>query len=354
MGQGYTAFGAAAPPFPAFRPAFPWIGGDLQTVKNTLHWTAPHFVPERQTRLALPLNDGSGDALLGLLDRPPADTGLPLLILIHGLTGCEASRNIMTSASHFVSTGFPVLRLNLRGAGPSLGSCTQHYHAGRTEDLAAVLAALPDDLKAQGVVMAGVSLGGNVLLKFAAEDFQGHRVDAIASVCAPIDLQAAQQRIMAPRNAMYHRYLIRRMKADALTGASDKSAMARTLVGVHSVFDFDDRVIAPQNGFDGALDYYAKCSAGRTLDDIGVPALLIHAGTDPWIPAAMYATRTWSQDGTKTCLIAGDGGHVGFHGAGAATPWYNRCIAEYFLAVRGKTSGVGLDTHQGAAPCAGR
>ena len=330
MSSGYTLLGAASHTFPAFKAAFPWYGGDLQTIKNNLVWGAPNFPPERQTRVALPVNDGSGDVLLGLLDRPAQPTHLPLLILIHGLTGCEGSRNIMMSAAHFVSQGFTVLRLNLRGAGPSLGHCTEHYHAGRSEDIAAALTALPAELKSQGIVMAGVSLGGNALLKLAGEDFHGHGVLAVASVCAPIDLEAGQRRIMAGRNALYHRYLIRRMKADALTGAHDKTAMAEVLKDVETVFDFDDRVVAPQNGFDGALDYYAQCSAQNVLDEIKVPALLIHAATDPWIPLEMYTDRTWNDSGPISVAIADDGGHVGFHSAATSAPWHNVCIASFF------------------------
>jgi predicted alpha/beta-fold hydrolase len=338
--QGYSVLGRAPPLFPAFRVAFPWFGGDLQTIKNNLSWTEPPFAPERQTRLHLPLHDGTGDTLLGLLDRPPQDTGLPLLILIHGLTGCEGSRNIMTSAAYFVACGFPVLRLNLRGAGPSLGLCAEHYHAGRTDDLGAALAAIEGNEKRHGIVMAGVSLGGNALLKFAGEDFHGHDVLAVASACAPIDLKRAQQRIMSRRNALYHRYLITRMKADALTGATDKMAMRKTLADVHNVFDFDDRVVAPQNGFDGALDYYAKCSAQSVLKAIRVPALLIHARTDPWIPVEMYTERSWREDQQVSAVISRDGGHVGFHAVNSAAPWHNLCMAEFFLNAVHRASGI--------------
>ena len=338
MSLGYTLLGSASHTFPPFKAAFPWLGGDLQTIKNNLVWQVPDFPGERQTRVRLPMKDGSGDVLLGLLDRPAEATGLPLLILIHGLTGCEGSRNIMTSAAYFLSQGFTVLRLNLRGAGPSLSQCAEHYHAGRSEDLAAALSAIPDDLKKNGIALAGVSLGGNALLKFAGESFHGHGVIAVASVCAPIDLQAGQKRIMAKRNALYHRYLIRRMKADALSAARDKTAMVEVLKDVRTVFDFDDRVVAPQNGFDGALDYYAKCSAQNVLSDIKVPALLIHAATDPWIPVEMYTGRQWQTSGPVSVAITDDGGHVGFHSATTATTWHNVGIASFFKTLAGVSS----------------
>lgn len=329
--SGYTLYGRSLPPFPAFNAALPWVGGDLQTIKNNLVWRAPAFAPNRQSRLTLPMADGTGDALHAVLDEPESDGALPLLVLIHGLTGSEDSRNIMVSAAHFVGIGFPVLRLNMRGAGPSLGLSKEHYHAGRSQDIAAALEALPGRLAANGVVMVGISLGGNALLKFAAEHPTHTDVLACASVCTPIDLKAAQQRIMAPRNAVYHRHLLGHMKAGALAHATDKAAMTQTLERVTSVYAYDDLIVAPQNGFAGAKDYYAQSSAAPLLDKVEIPTLLIHARTDPWIPTHMYTDREWPGDGPLTLVISDDGGHVGFHGRNSPIPWHNLCVGQFFL-----------------------
>lgn len=332
MSRGYSVFGRPAPAFPVFTSTLPWYGGDLQTIRNNLMWHEPLFPRHLQTRLTLPMNDGTGDCLTGLLDVPEQQTRLPLLILIHGLTGCEGSRNIMTSAAHFVADGFPVVRLNLRGAGPSLGRCQQHYHAGRSEDLAAALDGIPEEHTRNGIVLMGVSLGGNTVLKFAGERFHGRKVIAVASVCAPIDLKMAQLRIMAPRNLIYHRYLINRMKADALTAAPEeqKQRLAKTLAEVATVYDYDDRIVATDNGFDDAEDYYRKCSAKAFLTSIPCPTLLVHAATDPWIPVAMYLEQDWSADSNRTLVISDDGGHVGFHLQGHGAPWHNLAVSTFF------------------------
>lgn len=329
--SGYTLYGRSLRAFPTFRAGLPWVGGDLQTIKNTLAWRAPVFPRERQTRLSLSLNDGTDDTLLGVLDEPRHKSRLPLLILIHGLTGSEDSRNIMSSAAHLLELGFSVLRLNLRGAGPSEGLSQEHYHAGRSQDLDAALASLPGELTPNGIVMAGVSLGGNALLKFAAENPVRTDVLAYASVCAPIDLKAAQQRIMAPRNAIYHRHLLKHMKAGASANAKGKSGIAATLQKVTSVYDYDDLIVAPQNGFAGAEDYYAQSSAAPLLDKINTPTLLIHAKTDPWIPTSMYTDRIWLGDGPLSLIISDDGGHVGFHGRNNSVPWHNLCVGQFFL-----------------------
>ena len=134
--------GPARLPFPPFRPRFPWIGGDLQTVRNTLTWPGASLGPT--SRLMLPLADG--DQLWAALNLPETATAKPTVIVIHGLTGDEDSRNIQTSAAYHLARGFPVIRLNLRGAGPSLGTSRSHYHAGRSQDLREALATLPPEV----------------------------------------------------------------------------------------------------------------------------------------------------------------------------------------------------------------
>ena len=317
--------GRDAGPFPPFTPRFPWIGGDLQTVRNTLAWTAPDLGDA--TRLKLPVSDG--DELWALLNRPVIDTGKPLIILVHGLTGAENSANIMTSAAWHRGRGYPVLRLNLRGAGPSLATSLGHYHAGRSADLRDALAALPAPLRERGLLIAGTSLGGNVVLKFLAERDGCGDVIAGASISAPIDLKAAQMRLMVARNAIYQRHLLRQMTADAARGAQ-RALLAANAGRIRTIYDFDDLVVAPGNGFTGAEDYYRRCSALPVLDRIAVPTLLVHARNDPWVPSAIYLGRAWPVDRPLTLLMPADGGHVGFHGAGDPTPWHDRAIAAFF------------------------
>ena len=98
--------------------------------------------------------DGTGACLSGMLEQPVKPLpDAPLLVIIHGLTGCEDSYLVRDGARHFVAAGLSVLRLNLRGAGRTRGDCTQSYHAGRTGDLDAVLAQLREAGRADHFVL---------------------------------------------------------------------------------------------------------------------------------------------------------------------------------------------------------
>jgi predicted alpha/beta-fold hydrolase len=320
-----------------WKPRAPWWGADLQTLRNVLVGPRIDLSPWPAQRLLLAMRDGSGDRLAAALHRPARATR-PAVLLIHGLGGCEDSVYMQASAAHHLARGHPVVRLSLRGAGPSRATCRLQYHAGRTRDIAEAIAALPPDLVRGGLFAVGYSLGGNALLKLLGEGGAGEvphpPILAAASVSAPIDLRRAAHRFLHPRNRLYQRWMLARLKREASApGAAISPAERAAVRRARSVVAFDEHFVAPRNGFAGAEDYYARCSAGPLLDAIRTPTLLIHAADDPWIPADSYRARDWRRNPALTLAMTAGGGHVGFHGAGDATPWHDRRIGAYFDAV---------------------
>jgi len=320
---------------PRFRPRFPWLTGDLQTLRNTVVHRGgsrpPPIAGPPGERLSFEMPDGSGDILVATLNHPGHPrSGRPLVVLVHGLTGCEDSAYVRATASVLLAAGYPVLRLNLRGAGPSRGLCKHQYHAGRTEDLAAVLDRLWAGATPDGMAAIGFSLGGNMLLKLLGE--RGRRVPlrAAVSVSAPIDLKACQIRMMAPRNVVYHRYVLRRMVAEATGGAAAWTMQEKERARrIRSVYGFDDAFVAPKNGFGTADRYYARCSARQFLDAIEVPTLVVHARDDPWIPSGAYLSYRWERNARLVPLLPRGGGHVGFHAAAGPPAWHDRAILAF-------------------------
>jgi predicted alpha/beta-fold hydrolase len=282
----------------------------------------------------LPLADGSGDCLAALLQRPARDEARPLAVLLHGLGGCEESAYLQVSAAALLARGHAVLRLNLRGAGASRPLCRLQYHAGRSEDLRAALRALPAAAARAGFLLVGFSLGGNLLLKFLAESAGELPVRAAASVSAPIELAEASRRFLAPRNRFYQRHMLRALQREALAPGAELCAGEREAVrAARSVWEFDDRFVAPRNGWRSAEAYYAACSASRFLGALRVPTLVLHALDDPWIPGDAYARVAWSANPQLHPALAERGGHVGFHGRGGRLPWHDRCLGLFLDAL---------------------
>jgi predicted alpha/beta-fold hydrolase len=312
----------------------PWWGGHLQTLRNTIVRSPIDLSPWPGRRLVLAMTDGSGDRLVATLHEPGVDEERALAVLIHGLTGCENSAHVRSTAQILLRLGRPVLRLNLRGAGPSRRLCRFHYHAGRSEDLRDALhalAAAEPRLVQRGLLLVGYSLGGSMLLKFLAEHGCEPAILAAVSVSAPIELEGAIRRIMEPRNRVYHRYLLGRMKLESLAAPGGLEKMERESVwSARSIYEFDHRITAPRNGFTSADHYYRATSARQFMRAVETPTLVIHALDDPWIPAAPYLSFPWRENLRLAPLISATGGHVGFHGRGSRIPWHDRCIAHYF------------------------
>lgn len=314
---------------PAFRPRIPWWGGDLQTIRNRL-WPFVSFPPHSAQRLYLPIGDGSGDELAGLLREPEAmdgNAGVPLLVLIHGLAGSEDSVYMRASSAYHLRRGRRVLSLNLRGAGASRASCGGHYHSGCGEELIKALETLNDPLRESGLVLIGYSLGGNILINLLAGNANRLPILGAAAVSPPIEPAQAAKRLMTPRNRLYQTWLLRAMKSESLAEGARLSADERLAIAqARSVYEFDDRFIAPRNGYAGADDYYARTAGARVIGKMRSPLLIIHALDDPWIPSGPFNEIAGASHANIHITLPPSGGHVGFHARDEPVPWHDRYI----------------------------
>lgn len=315
----------ASQAFPSFRERPPWIGCDLQTLRNFLRGDPGELPGGERLLLAMP----DGDKLAARLDRPVEEQpNAPLVVLVHGLAGSESSCDTVATARLLVSEGWSVLRLNLRGSEPSRPTSTGRYHAGRTEDLEAALRALPQKLALHGIILVGHSLGGNLVLKFMGEADYDLPVLAAAAISTPLDLAGSCARMMERRNLPYHRHMLRAMKLEALAESAALTSAERAMIAsARNVYEFDDKFVAPHFGYRDASDYYEANRSGRFLAGIKTPTLIVHALDDPWIPSTCYTTIDWARLPMIETALTPNGGHLGFHGVGSPTPWHDRVTA---------------------------
>ena len=316
---------------PPFRPRFPWWGADLQTIAVLLGTYQSDMAPHASERICFCMADRSGDILVGMLDRPAEPKAdRPLVILVHGLTGCENSSHVLNAARHLLNLGYRVLRLNLRGCGASRPHCREHYHIGRTADFRRVLAQLPDDLTENGVVTVGFSMGGAMLLKYLGEEGSYSRLRAAATICAPLDLAQTCAHMQRRRNWLYHSYILNDIKRETLAEGGVLSAEEREIVrSARSVREYDERFISPRYGFRGADDYYDLCAPLHYMPEIRVPTLVLAACDDPWIPVDYYRNFKWSDNPSLLSVMAEGGGHLGFHSADSERPWCDTVLEKF-------------------------
>lgn len=168
------------------------------------------------------------------------------------------------------------------------------------------------------IAVAGYSLGGNLALKLAGD--YGNDVPpalvAVAAVSPILEIGECVRALERPDNWLYEwnfvRDLKRRMrrKNRAWPGTFDLSRLAR----VRSVRAFDEAFTAPYFGFAGADDYYRRASAMRVIDRVRVPALIITAEDDPFVPAAPFRDPKLAGNPYLDVRICAHGGHCGFVG----------------------------------------
>jgi hypothetical protein len=248
-------------------------------------------------------------------------------VLVHGLEGSAGSRYMRSMARALLQANYAAHRFHMRTCGGTEHLCPTFYHAGLTGDLLAVLR----QFKTEGrtpVHLIGFSLGGNVALKLAGELGQsGPRyLRTVCAVSTPLDLSASAGRIAQPDNRLYERHFLRAMTRRLRTRPDYRRADTR---GVRSVRDFDDRFTAPSFGFCSAEEYYATQSSARFLDAIRVPALVVQARDDTFIPFESFKHPAFDTNPHLRLLATDHGGHVGFIARRRPRLWLESVVVEW-------------------------
>jgi len=249
------------------------------------------------------------------LDPPLSGAHTPLLVMFHGLEGSSRSHYALAFADLAREQGMRFVVPHFRGCSGEMNRAPRAYHSGDHEEIGWILARL----RAQhtGPVWAvGVSLGGNALMRWAAQagDTATRSVDAAACVCSPLDLAAGGAAIGRGFNRqVYTRMFLRTMKPKAFNKLAQHPGLfdAQAMRAARDLYDFDNIFTAPLHGFRDADDYYARASARPHLHRIRLPALVLHAANDPFVPA--YSLPRAGEVGPCVTLWQPpQGGHVGF------------------------------------------
>lgn len=285
-----------------------WLpGGQAQTLWPLL--IKPRPIPLRRERWTTP----DGDFIdVDHLDGPP---DAPLLVLFHGLEGSARSHYALSTAHACKKIGWRLVLPHFRGCSGELNLRPRAYHSGDSAEIDWILRRLHHDNGGRRLHAAGISLGGNALLKWAGEQEQAasERVTGIAGICAPLDLAACGHHLARGFNRIYTRHFLDTLKASSAArlvrfpGLFDPERMYRA----RNLWEFDDAVTGPVHGFAGADDYWARSSAKPWLKSITVPALVVNPQNDPFLPAAALPGTADISPSVRLEQPA-TGGHVGF------------------------------------------
>jgi uncharacterized protein len=285
-----------------------WLpGGNLQTIYAGLFAPRPR-VDYRRERWESP----DGDFID--LDWTAAKPGQPLVALFHGLEGNAQSHYSRALMAALVARGWHGVVVHFRGCGGEPNRKARAYHSGDATEIDWVLRRL-HQAHDEKLFAAGVSLGGNALLKWLGDQGAGAHgvVAAAAAVSAPLDLAAGGHALGRGFNLVYTRMFLATLKRKSLQklqsfpGAFD----ARSMLRARTLYEFDNVVTAPLHGFRDTDDYWSRASSKPGLLNIRVPTLVLNAKNDPFVPTASLP----SPPEAAACVVLEqpeDGGHCSF------------------------------------------
>ena len=296
-----------------FTPLARWKGGHWMTLYA---WGKPRHFPALPPAEVRYFDVAPDTRVLAHCHWQATAAQHPTLILLHGLESSSDAHYVRGLADKAFAAGFNAVRLNQRNCGGTEQLSAGLYHSGLTDDPLAVMRELIDVDGLKAFAVAGYSLGGNLTLKLAGDfgDSPPKELCAVCAVSPTMDLAVCVDALEERQNAIYQWHFVRnlkrrmRRKAAAFPGRWPLDALPR----INSIRQFDDAYTAPYHGFRDAADYYHRASAMRVIEKISVPALIISAADDPFVPPGPFKEPSVVRNPNITVKLTPHGGHCGF------------------------------------------
>jgi hypothetical protein len=245
------------------------------------------------------------------IDFVDGDTRKPFVVLFHGLEGSSGSHYARALMAALAARGWSGAVPHFRGCSGEPNRAPRFYHSGDATEIDWLVRRLRARTTGK-FYAAGVSLGGNALLRWLGESqHQAEIVDAACSVSAPLDLARGGESLSSGINMLYTRMFLQTLKPKCLAkleqfpGLFDRDAM----LAARDLYAFDNIVTAPLHGYRDTDDYWDRASAKHILHDITVPTLVLNARNDPFLPG-----KHLPRSAAKPVRLEypAHGGHVGF------------------------------------------
>lgn len=259
------------------------------------------------------------------------------MVIVHGLEGSSSSPYVRGNSARAWKAGCNVVRMNMRSCGAGADLSPTIYHAGRSEDVARVMAELARTHLIRNFALVGYSMGGNLVLKLAGElnSAPPPYLKAVVGVSPLMDLVASSAALHEPQNRLYER----RFVADLLRHCRHMADLYPDLYSVdglnsiRTLRQFDEQVVARYGGFAGADDYHRSVASSNWVQDIAVPTLILHALDDPFIRMTPETRGKLLANSRVRLVETRHGGHCAFLSPepGNAGFWAERTLLDFLL-----------------------
>jgi len=315
-----------------FKPAWWMTNAHAQTIYASIkHPVEPTI--DKLEKLELP--DGDYLELLWSIASLPEDS--PLILILHGLSGSVNSSYAARFMKAFNNQGWRAVLMHFRGAGKELNRLPRAYHSGDTADLNFAVNVLAQREPGTKKAIVGVSLGGNVLLKWLGEQGAQSKICTCVAISVPFVLNKLADKMNIGFARIYQRRLLKQLKvifARKMNQLNNPPEAIKKAADCNCFWTFDHQVTAPLHGFNSAHTYYRESSSRQYLKDIATPTLIIHSKDDPFMTTDVLPNEHELSD-SVLLELSEKGGHVGFVAGnipGVPFFWLDQRVSEYISA----------------------
>lgn len=309
----------------SYRPPFWLRNGHLNTFYTYL-FRNPASIRYERIRYETPDNDFFDT------DWLKAGASDSLCILLHGLEGSSSSQYMLGTSGMLAENGFHVATLNFRSCSGVMNRTPLMYHSGFTADLHQVVGNAEKYYK--NIYICGFSLGANVTFKYAGDGFYplSPAIKGIAGVSVPCDLKAGSFQLQKRENKVYESRFLKTLaqKINEKIKQFPHLTIPKDPSKIKTIREFDDKYTAPIHGFAGCDDYYDRCGCKQYLHRISMPAIMINAWDDSFLPIESYPINEAANNKNLHLVTTKYGGHVGFTTFGSDYNWYESAILRFF------------------------
>lgn len=241
------------------------------------------------------------------------DRSKPVALLLHGMEGGIQSGYVRGLMQGFSKHGYRPVLMHFRGCSGFPNRLLRSYHCGDTYDLSYIVNQVLLKQHTGKMVAVGISLGGNVLLKWLGETKDNNPLYKCVAISVPFEIDNVVFKIMKGMSRVYQWWLLRDLKTkvkhkvDKVSG----SITVQEVKLIRNFLQFDELITAPMHGFDSATNYYKTSSCRQYLSTISVPTLIVHSRDDPLMTPKSIPTEDELSNNVQL-LLADKGGHVGF------------------------------------------
>ena len=191
-----------------------------------------------------------------------------VIILLHGLEGHAQRPYVTGTAKLFNQNGVDAVCVNFRGCSGEDNRFYNSYHSGSTDDLDDVVKHCIKNKGYSKVHIKGVSLGGNITLKYLGEDREiPEQVKSAIAISVPVYLNGSAKELHKPVNKAFairfRQHLVNKLKIKIKQFPDNISVTE--INSIKTLRDFDEVYTSKAHGFLDALDYYEKSSSLQFL-----------------------------------------------------------------------------------------